>query len=247
MSARLRLDEAVVAAGLLPSRARARDAIRRGTVTVNGETALKPATPVTADAALAIGDPAAAYVSRAAMKLRAGLDAFGFEPEGLTVLDLGASTGGFTQLLLETGAKHVVAIDVGHGQMHESLSGDPRVQLVEGVNARNLSKAHLDGHSVQAITADLSFISLRLALPPALELAARGSWGVFLVKPQFELGREALGRGGIVRDRTAAEGAAEALKGWLDGRLGWRVVGLCAAPFTGGDGNQEFCLGACRE
>ncbi|MBZ8133419.1 TlyA family RNA methyltransferase [Afifella sp. IM 167] len=246
MTERLRLDEALVRAGLLPSRARARDAVLRGTVRVGGRTVTKPATRVGLDEEIRLDDPAARYVSRAALKLAAGLDAFGFEPAGRSVLDLGASTGGFTQLLLERGASHVLAVDVGHDQMHESLSSDPRLRLVEGLNARDLKRSDLGGQTIDAVTADLSFISLRLALPPALELAAPGSWGVFLVKPQFEAGREALGKGGILRDPDEGPRIAEALAEWLDGRSGWAVKGIAPAPLAGGDGNQEYCLGACR-
>lgn len=242
-AARMRLDEALVARGLVPSRARARDAVKRGTVTVDGAPETKAARMVAADAALAIDDPADGYVSRAALKLIAGLDAFGFDPTGLDVLDLGASIGGFTQVLLERGAAHVIAVDVGHGQLHPSLASDPRVTLLEGLNARELRAEHLGGRKIGAVVADLSFISLKLALPPALTLAEPDAWGVFLVKPQFEVGREALGKGGIVRDVAVAERAAEGIALWLD-QQDWRVVGKTLSPIEGGSGNREFLLGA---
>jgi 23S rRNA (cytidine1920-2'-O)/16S rRNA (cytidine1409-2'-O)-methyltransferase len=243
---RMRLDEALVAAGLAPSRARARDMVLRGTVTVEGAREAKPARKVGADQKIQVSDGAAGYVSRAALKLIAGLDAFGFEPAGLTVLDLGASTGGFTQVLLERGAAHVVAVDVGHGQIDAALARDPRVTVMEGVNARHLGPSHLEGRRVEAIVSDLSFISLKIALPAALELAQPGAWGVFLVKPQFEVGREFIGKGGIVRDQAAAERAARGIEGWLADEQGWTVAGLLPSPVQGGDGNGEFLLGAVR-
>ena len=243
---RIRLDEALVARGLAPSRSRARDMVKRGTVTVDGAAETRPARMVSADAAIAVGDAAARYVSRAALKLIAGLDAFRFDPAGLTVLDLGASTGGFTQVLLERGAAHVVAIDVGRGELDSALAADPRVTLLERLNARDLTRAHLGGRPVEAITADLSFVSLKLALPPALGLAEPSAWGVFLVKPQFEVGRAALGKGGVVRDPEIARRAAEDIAAWLEAAQGWRVVELLLSPIAGGSGNIEFLLGARR-
>jgi 23S rRNA (cytidine1920-2'-O)/16S rRNA (cytidine1409-2'-O)-methyltransferase len=243
---RMRLDEALVAVGLAPSRARARDMVLRGTVTIDGEPAGKPAHRVGPAEKLEVHDPAAGYVSRAAQKLVAGLEAFGFDPGGLNALDLGTSTGGFTQVLLERGAAHVVGVEVGHGQLDPALAADPRLTLHEGLNARDLSAAHLGGRRIGAVVADLSFISLKLALPPALGLAAPSAWGIFLVKPQFEVGRALVGKGGIVRDLTVAEQAAEGIATWLGGRHGWSVAGLLPSPVAGGDGNQEFLLGARR-
>lgn len=243
---RIRLDEAVVAAGLVQSRSRARDAILRGRITVDGVKAAKPGQLVAADAALANDDPAAGYVSRGALKLSAGLDRFGFDPAGRTILDLGASTGGFTQVLLERGAARVIAVDVGHGQMAPALAADPRVLLKEGFNARDLCNADLAGHGIEAITCDVSFISLKLALPPALRLAEPGAWGLFLVKPQFEVGPERIGKGGLVRDIAAAEAAACGVFDWLAAQPGWEAVGLAPSPLAGRGGNREFLLGARR-
>jgi 23S rRNA (cytidine1920-2'-O)/16S rRNA (cytidine1409-2'-O)-methyltransferase len=240
---RLRLDEALVKAGLAPSRSRARDMVLRGTVTVDGIVAERPGRTIAADARLAADDPAAGYVSRAALKLIAGLEAFGFDPAGLNVLDLGASTGGFTQVLLERSADHVIAVDVGHGQMAADLAGDPRVTLLEGVNARDLTRDHLAGRPVQAITCDVSFISLKLALPPALGLAEPGAWGVFLVKPQFEAGRSDIGKSGLVAPQKGEE-AAKAIADWLARQAGWSISGIIASPVSGGTGNREYLLGA---
>jgi len=240
---RLRLDDALVKAGLAPSRSRARDMVLRGTVTVDGLVADRPGRTIAAHARLAADDPAAGYVSRAALKLIAGLDAFGFDPAGLTVLDLGASTGGFTQVLLERSAAHVIPVDVGHGQMAAELAGDVRVTLLEGVNGRDLTRHHLGGRVVQGITCDVSFISLKLVLPPALGLAEPGAWGVFLVKPQFEVGRAGLGKDGVVAPQKGKE-TADAIAAWLARQAGWSLAGLIASPVTGGSGNREYLLGA---
>ncbi len=239
MSTRQRLDEALVARGLCPSRARARDAVLRGTVKVDGAPAAKPSQPVGASNALTIEDEAQAYVSRAALKLKHGLAAFGISPEGRNALDIGASTGGFTQVLLEQGAAHVTAIDVGHGQMKLE---DPRITLIEGLNARELSAEHL-GRPVQLIVCDVSFISLRLALPPALELAEDDAELVALIKPQFEAGREAIGKGGIVSDPLEHERVCAEVTDFLRGQ-GWRVLGVTGSPVEGGDGNREFLVAA---
>lgn len=238
-----RLDLALVDRGLAPTRARARDAILRGHVSVNGRLTAKPAMTVDAEAAIAIDDPAAGYVSRGALKLIAALDRFGYSPAGRVALDLGASTGGFTQVLLERGARKVFAVDVGHDQLDANLAADARVISREGLNARDLTADDL-GEAPQAIVADVSFISLKLVLPPALALAAPDAWGVFLVKPQFEVGRAALGKGGIVRDPQAAERAAADIAHFLEHELGWRVGGVILSPIEGGDGNREFLIGA---
>ncbi|MCG8273022.1 TlyA family RNA methyltransferase [Aquamicrobium sp. NLF2-7] len=246
-SRRLRLDELLIERGLFASRSRARDAIERGTVRVDGEVAVKPGRTVAADVVLEIDDPARAYVSRAALKLIAGLDGFGFDPAGCTALDIGASTGGFTQVLLERGAAHVTAIDVGHGQMRGEIEADPRVASIEGLNARDLTAADLGGRVPDFIVSDVSFISLKLALPPALELAAPGARAVLLVKPQFEAGREAIGKGGLLKNPDDAGRVACSLRDWLDGQPGWRALGLSPSPIEGGDGNREFLLAGVKD
>ncbi|WP_185985209.1 TlyA family RNA methyltransferase [Aureimonas mangrovi] len=243
-ASRQRLDEFLAERGIFPSRARARDAILRGHVRVDGEPARKPSQSVAVDAAITVDDPVGDYVSRAALKLIAGLDAFGFDPAGREALDIGASTGGFTQVLLGRGAPHVVAVDVGHGQMHPLIAGDPRVTLREGLNAREMVRDDLDARAITMVVADVSFISLRLALPPALDLAEPGALGLFLVKPQFEAGREAIGKGGLLRDPGSAETVAEGVRDWFDTVPGWRSIGLVPSPIDGGDGNREFLMGA---
>lgn len=244
---RMRLDELLVARGFFASRSRARDAIARRAVRVDGRPAAKAGEAVSHDAGITVDDPARGYVSRAALKLIAALDAFRLDPAGAEALDLGASTGGFAQVLLERGARRVTAIDVGHGQLHERIAADPRVTGVEGLNVRDLKQSDLGGGAPDFLTADLSFISLRLALPPALGLAAPGARGVFLVKPQFEAGREALGKGGILRDPAEGGRIARELHEWLDGRTGWRAVGLVPSPIEGGDGNREYLLAGAKD
>jgi 23S rRNA (cytidine1920-2'-O)/16S rRNA (cytidine1409-2'-O)-methyltransferase len=240
-----RLDIALVDRGLVPTRARARDAILRGHVTVDGALAARPAQTVEASASIAVDDPAAGYVSRGSLKLIAGLDRFGYSPAGRVALDIGASTGGFTQVLLERGAARIFAVDVGHGQLDPTLAADPRVVSREGLNARDLTASDI-GEPVAAIVADVSFISLRLVLPPALALAAPGAWGIFLVKPQFEVGRDAVGKGGIVRNPHLAERTAAEIATWLEADMGWRIGGVILSPIEGGDGNREFLIGAER-
>ena len=239
---RIRLDLALVDRGLAPTRARARDAIARGTVTVDGRVETKPSALVGPEVKVEIADPAAAYVARSALKLLGALDAFALSPEGHTCLDVGASTGGFTQVLLERGATHVTAIDVGHGQLHPRIAADPRVTSIEGLNARDLAAAHLTTPP-DFVVADVSFISLALALPPALSLAAPGATGVFLVKPQFEVGREGLGKGGLVRDEATALAAVERIEA-LVAASGWTLIGRVPSSLPGGDGNQEWLIAA---
>jgi len=212
-------------------------------VLVDGIRAEKPSRGVGASAQITVDDPTLGYVSRAALKLIAALDHFGYSPEGRIALDVGASTGGFTEVLLERGAWRVYCVDVGHDQLDPRLATDGRVVNLEGINARQLSRANIS-EPVTAVTADVSFISLELALPPALALAGGAAWGVFLVKPQFEAGRASVGKGGIVRDPAAARGAADAIARFIESDIGWAVDGTIASPIAGSDGNREFLIGA---
>ena len=238
-----RLDRLLVENGLAPSRAQAADLVRRGAVSVAGVKALKPGALVRADAALAVSASASPYVSRGGLKLAAALEAFGFDPKGRVALDIGASTGGFTDVRLARGAAKVYAVDVGRGQLHEKLRADPRVVVLEATDARSLDAAIIKDR-VSAIVADVSFISLTLALPAALRLAAPGAWLVVLVKPQFEAGRAAVGKGGIVRDGAERKKAIARVRTFIQGEGGWMVVGEIASPILGGSGNEEFLIGA---
>lgn len=244
---RLRLDQLLVERGFFATRARARDAILRGTVSVGETVVERPGQPVAVAARIVVEDPARRYVSRAALKLVYGLDVFGLDPREARALDIGASTGGFTQVLLERGAAHVVAIDVGAGQMDARLREDARVTCLEGVNARYLTLNEIDGRRPDFLVCDVSFISLKLALPPALAMAESGAHGLFLVKPQFEAGREAIGKGGLLRDPERAEEIARELASWLETNDGWRVLGLAPSPIEGGDGNREFLLAGRKQ
>jgi 23S rRNA (cytidine1920-2'-O)/16S rRNA (cytidine1409-2'-O)-methyltransferase len=243
----MRLDQLLLERALFESRSRAADAIKRGAVRVAGVVVTKPGTLVSDEAEITVDDPARAYVSRAALKLKAGLEVFGLTPAGLDCLDIGASTGGFTQVLLEKGARHVTAVDVGHGQMDARIADDPRVANLEGVNARALDASHLGGRRIGAVVSDVSFISLRLALPPALDLAASGAWCLLLVKPQFEVGREGVGKGGVVRDKRVAEKTAADMVEWLNSLGGWESLGVSPSPISGGDGNSEYLLAGRKQ
>ncbi|MEK1891529.1 MAG: TlyA family RNA methyltransferase [Phyllobacterium sp.] len=223
----MRLDQLLVEKGFFASRSRARDAIVRGTVKVEGTVVTKPGAVVGETIAICVDDPASPYVSRAALKLIAGLDHFAVPVAGRNALDIGASTGGFTQVLIERGVNYVVAIDVGHGQLHERLRDDPRVSNLESLNARELTRDHLGGSKVDLVVSDVSFISLKLALPPALDLAEPGGHCVLLVKPQFEAGREAIGKGGLLRDPRDGERVADDLRNWLDAMPDWKALGIC--------------------
>lgn len=240
-----RLDLALVARGLVATRAKARDLIARGEVTVDGLVASKVAMGVREGQAIAVNRHAAAQVSRGAVKLAAALEHFGLDASGRTALDVGASTGGFTQTLLERGADRVYAVDVGKGQLHAALAGDPRVVSLEDCDARVLDRA-LVPEAIGAIVADVSFISLTKALPAALALAAAGCWLVALVKPQFEVGRDGIGKGGVVRDAALREGALADVQNWLAAQPGWSVLGAMPSPIEGGSGNAEFLIAAIR-
>ncbi|WP_029617155.1 TlyA family RNA methyltransferase [Pseudorhizobium marinum] len=238
-----RLDQLLVALGLFASRSRARDAVMRGTVRVNGQTVTKPSQAFPDDISVEIEDPAQQYVSRAALKLAAALQHFQIAIAGRTCLDIGASTGGFTEVLLQGGAEHVIAVDVGHGQMHPRIAEDPRVTCLEGVNARALELDDLEGREISLVVSDVSFISIKLALPPGLEFAEPGALCVLLVKPQFEAGRENIAKSGLLKQPETAPAVAAELERWLVEDMGWTSLGLIPSPIAGGDGNQEFLLG----
>lgn len=239
-----RLDMLVVRLGLAPTREQARRLIMAGAVTVNGQVQDKPGWQAPADAEVAVR-AALPYVSRGGLKLAAALDAFGFDPAGLVAVDVGASTGGFTDCLLQRGAARVYAIDVGYGQLAWKLQTDPRVVVMDRTNVRHLEQLP-DGVPADLAVIDASFISLGLVLPAALRLVKPEGNVIALVKPQFEAGRDDVGKGGVVRDvrvhrRVLAETAA------LAEGLGLRVTGLTVSPAPGPAGNVEFLVRLQRE
>ena len=239
----VRLDQYLVARGDFMTRAQAQAAIRAGCVRVDGEIASKSSQKVEVTAKITAEAPHP-WVSRGGVKLAAALEAFGVDPAGLDCLDLGASTGGFTDVLLQSGAARVACVDVGRGQLHPKIADDPRVTNLEQTHTKDLS-ADVMPFAPQLIVVDVSFISLRLALPPALALATPGSALVALVKPQFEVGREGLGKCGIANPEAADRAVAE-IRDFIDAAPGWRVKGLIESPIRGGDGNREHLLHAVQ-
>jgi 23S rRNA (cytidine1920-2'-O)/16S rRNA (cytidine1409-2'-O)-methyltransferase len=237
-----RADVFLVEHGYARTRAEAQEAIAAGKVFDGGRPVIKPSQRLNETARIKY-ERAHPFVSRGALKLAAALSHFQLSPRGLICIDLGASTGGFSEVLLVHGAKRVFAIDSGHSQLDPQLAHDPRVISLERTNARDLSRTQI-AESPQAIVADLSFISLKLALPNALALAASDAWLIALVKPQFEAGRENVGKGGIVRDETVQNAVLADIIAWLPTNAGWHVIGAMPSPVKGGDGNREFLVAA---
>jgi 23S rRNA (cytidine1920-2'-O)/16S rRNA (cytidine1409-2'-O)-methyltransferase len=240
MIKRMRADRLLVERGLFESRARAQAAIEAGLVTAGGAPVEKPSAMVAAGAALHAA-PAHPWVSRGGVKLAAALDHFGFDPRGRVCLDVGASTGGFTDVLLARGARRIYAVDVGRGQLHATLRRRPEVVSLEGTDIRSLTPTQL-AEPPDAVTVDASFISLKLVLPAALTLTRKPAWLVALVKPQFEAGRRAVKKG-VVRDPAIHAAVCDDIAAFVTA-LGWTVAGVLPSPIAGGDGNREFLLAA---
>jgi 23S rRNA (cytidine1920-2'-O)/16S rRNA (cytidine1409-2'-O)-methyltransferase len=239
---RQRADLALVERKLFESRAKAQEAIAAGGVRADGRLVRKPSEWIDVDARLEALAPYP-WVSRGGVKLAAGLDAFGFDPAGLNCLDIGASTGGFVNVLLARGAAAVIAVDVGRGQLHAAVSSDPRVTSREGTDARNLRQGDLPAPP-DFLTFDVSFIPLLLVLPSSMSLAAPHAKLIALIKPQFEAGPAHVTKG-IVKDARIHDEVCARIKTLIQS-LGWRVTGLIPSPITGGDGNREFLIGASR-
>jgi 23S rRNA (cytidine1920-2'-O)/16S rRNA (cytidine1409-2'-O)-methyltransferase len=237
-----RIDRLLVEHGLFDSRAKAQAAIAAGLVTADAAPVRKASEEIAVDASLR-ATPAHPYVSRGGVKLAAALDHLQFDPQGRICLDVGASTGGFTQVLLERGAKRVYAVDVGHGQLHESLRNNAAILSLEQTDIRTLAHDRFD-EPPNFVTVDVSFISLKLALPPALVLVKTPAQLIALIKPQFEAGRAA-GKKGIVRDAAVHAAVCDDITAFV-ASLGWRVLGIIPSPIAGGDGNAEFLLGATK-
>jgi 23S rRNA (cytidine1920-2'-O)/16S rRNA (cytidine1409-2'-O)-methyltransferase len=237
-----RADIALTERGLFESRAKAREAILAGLVSVDGRTIAKPSQPLAPNADIVAQAPYP-WVSRGGVKLIHALDVFGVDPRDRVCLDIGASTGGFTDVLLARGASHVTAVDVGHGQLHEKIASDPRVSSIERQDARGLEPSHLQ-EAPSLIVIDASFISLSLLLPRALSLAAKNAELVALIKPQFEVGRAAVKKG-VVRNAEAHNEVCARISAEVE-QLGWSVAGVVASPIEGADGNREFLICARR-
>ena len=238
-----RLDITLVERGLVASRERARAMILAGQIRVDGQPSVKAGTPVAEDAEISIDAPEHPYVGRGGLKLAHALDEFRIEADRRRALDIGASTGGFTDVLLQRGAAGVVALDVGHGQLDWKLRSDPRVVVFERVNARTLTPDTLPEGTrrFDIVTIDVSFISLRQILPVVPPLLAPGADVVALVKPQFEAGRADVGKGGIVRDPDVQARAVEEVTAAAE-QLGFVRLGVVESPITGMEGNREFLL-----
>jgi 23S rRNA (cytidine1920-2'-O)/16S rRNA (cytidine1409-2'-O)-methyltransferase len=241
---RLRLDELVVAGGHAESRAKAQAMILAGLVFDKGGQRLdKPGKALPADTPLTVKGKDHPWVSRGGVKLAHGLDRFAIDPAGFTCLDVGASTGGFTDVLLTRGASKVYAVDVGHGQLAWKIRDDARVVVMERLNARHLTPSEIPD-PIDLVVCDASFIPLHVVLAAPLALAKPGGRLIALIKPQFEVGPDRVGKGGIVRDPDLHEESCRAVSGWLEDEMGWRVLGLDPSPIEGADGNREFLVAA---
>lgn len=241
-----RADLALVDRGLAESRARAQALILAGLVFSGERRVEKPGQTVADDAPLTVRGLDHPWVSRGGIKLAAGLDAFCIDPTGAVAIDVGASTGGFTDVLLARGAHRVYSVDVGQGQLAWKLRSDPRVVVLERTNARYLTLAEVP-EPVDLVVCDASFIGLETVLPASLLLTRPGARLVALIKPQFEVGRDRVGRGGVVRDAEARQGACDRIRDWLESLPGWRVLGIVESPITGPEGNVEYLIGAARD
>jgi 23S rRNA (cytidine1920-2'-O)/16S rRNA (cytidine1409-2'-O)-methyltransferase len=245
MAAKRRADQVLVEQGLAESRAKAQALILAGLVSIAGRRVDKPGTPLAEDAELTLAGRDHPWVSRGGVKLAFALDHFAIDPAGVIALDIGASTGGFTDVLLANGAARVHAVDVGRGQLAWKLRQDPRVVVHEGVNARYLSRTEI-AEPIELVTCDASFIGLGTLLPAALALTAENAALVALIKPQFEAGPRDVGKGGVVRDPAIHRAVCERVAAWIGAQSGWHVVGIADSPITGPAGNREFLIYARR-
>jgi 23S rRNA (cytidine1920-2'-O)/16S rRNA (cytidine1409-2'-O)-methyltransferase len=242
---KVRLDQLLLERGLAESRAKAQALILAGRIFLGERRLDKPGQTVAAEIELQVRAPGAPYVSRGGIKLAHGLDRFGIDPAGMVALDIGASTGGFTDVLRRRGAQKIYAVDVGHGQLDWRLRNDPGIMVLERTNARHLTREHVPD-PVDLVVCDVSFISLELALPSALALAAAGAALIALIKPQFEVGKGQVGKGGVVRDPALHAAVCERIARWLTEQQHWQVVGITESPITGPKGNREFLIAARR-
>lgn len=242
--AKLRLDALLVERGLVDSRTKAQAIIIAGKVFSGTQCLSKPGHPVSDEIEIEIKGEEHPWVSRGGIKLAHGLAHFGCRTDGIVAADIGASTGGFTDVLLQAGAAKVHAVDVGHGQLAWKLRDDARVVVLEKTNARYLT-AEMIPDALDAVVCDASFISLRTVLPAALALAKQGAWLIALIKPQFEVGKGQVGKGGVVRDETLHKAVCDDILAWIVTQ-GWEAKGITESPITGPKGNKEFLLYAVK-
>jgi 23S rRNA (cytidine1920-2'-O)/16S rRNA (cytidine1409-2'-O)-methyltransferase len=238
-----RLDQLLVERGLAENRTRAQALVLAGLVFAGEQRLDKPGVTVKSDLALEVRGAVHPFVSRGGVKLAHALDHFALDPAGLTAIDVGASTGGFTDVLLKRGAARVYAVDVGHGQLDWSLRSDPRVVVLERTNARHLT-SELVPEAVDLVVCDAAFIGLATVLPAALALARPGARLVALIKPQFEVGKGEVGKGGVVRDPVLHDQVCARIARWLADTMRWRVLGITPSPILGPEGNREFLVAA---
>ncbi len=241
--AKRRADQLLVDRGLVESRSRAAALILAGQVFTGERRVAKAGDLLPEDAELELRGQDHPWVSRGGLKLERGLDAFGIDPAGRACLDVGASTGGFTDVLLARGAARVYAVDVGHGQLAWKLRQDPRVVVLERVNARHLTRGQVP-EPVDLVVCDASFIGLETVLAAPLALVGDAADLVALIKPQFEVGKGRVGKGGVVRDPALHQEVCERIAAWLAAQPGWSVLGIAESPVTGPEGNKEFLIGA---
>ncbi|MFN3460108.1 MAG: TlyA family RNA methyltransferase [Oceanibaculum sp.] len=239
--AKKRLDMLLVERGLVESRARAQALVMAGLVYSETRRLDKPGLALPEDAPLELKGQDHPWVSRGGLKLQHGLDHFGIDPSGMTCLDVGASTGGFTDVLLSRGAARIYAVDVGHGQLAWKLRQDDRVVVLERTNARHLTAEQIPD-AIDLVVCDASFIGLELVLARPLELTGPDAFLIALIKPQFEVGKERVGKGGVVRDPALHEEVCQRIAGWLAAQPGWTVLGIEPSPILGPEGNREFLI-----
>jgi 23S rRNA (cytidine1920-2'-O)/16S rRNA (cytidine1409-2'-O)-methyltransferase len=242
---KIRLDQLLVDRGLVESRTKAQALIMAGLVYTGEQKLTSSGAKVAEDLPLTLRGQDHPWVSRGGLKLAHGLAHFGFDAKGCTAVDVGASTGGFTDVMLTNGAAKVYAVDVGYGQLAHKLRTDPRVVVLERTNARHLDSTHISD-PITAVVCDASFIGLRTVLPAAMAMTVPGAWMIALIKPQFEVGKERVGKKGVVRDPALHTEVCNTMSDWLAEQPGWRVRGIATSPITGPEGNVEFLIGATR-
>lgn len=242
---KIRLDQLLVDRGLAVSRTRAQAIIIAGQVYTGEQRLDKPGVSVPEDIAIDVRGQDHPWVSRGGLKLIEGLERFAINPTGMIAIDVGSSTGGFTDVLLTQGAVKIFAVDVGHGQLAWKLRQDERVVVMERTNARHLTTEQIPD-TIDLVVCDASFIGLRTVLPAALALLRPGGKLVALIKPQFEVGKGQVGKGGVVRDPALHQAVCDDIRAWLESELGWQVLGIAESPILGPEGNREFLVGAVK-